>query len=355
MLSELETLMNFHSVTSDQPAVLALLDYVEGKLSLRGLTVERFEHEGRNSLYASTRGQHHARIMLQGHIDVVPGGEPFSQDGDKIYGRGCYDMLFATASFLYIIDDMDEPANYDISILLTGDEEIGGEDGVKALLDERDYSCDVCILPDAGEGLGTMSVAAKGIYDIGVRANGVSHHGSRPWEGDGAASKLVAFLSELSTAFDTSSHENSTYVVSQLKAGSSAYNQGPAEAFAGIDIRYKSTDDFIRIKERLNELCQKFSVDILYEEAGRNYSLDTSLPIVQDFVSFYASHVGKSIEFITSHGSSDARFFDDKGIPVIMLRPNGGNAHGDGEWLSFDSWQGFHQILAEYIHKTARQ
>ena len=224
-----------------------------------------------------------------------------------------------------------------------------------AFLDAGDYTCDVCILPDAGEGLGTMSIAAKGIYDIGVRANGVAHHGSRPWEGDGAASKLVAFLSELGTAFDTASHDDSTYVVSQLKAGNSAYNQAPAEAFAGIDIRYKNTDDFVRIKEILDTLCQKYNVDIIFENAGRNYALDIDLPIVQEFIGFYKSHMGKQIEFITSHGSSDARFFDDKGIPVIMLRPDGGNAHGDGEWLSYSSWQQFHQMLSDYIDKTAAQ
>lgn len=355
MLSELQTLMNFHSVTSDQTAVLSLLNYVEGKLRLKGLTIERFAHQGMNSLYASTRGQHHARIMLQGHIDVVPGGESFHQDGDKIYGRGCYDMLFATASFLHIIDNMDDPSIYDISILLTGDEEVGGEDGVKAFLDTDDYSCDICILPDAGEGLGTMSVAAKGFYDARLRANGVSHHGSRPWEGDGAADKLIAFLTELSSVFDTSSQDNSTCIVSQLQAGNSAYNQGPAEAFAGIDIRYKDADDFIRIQKELNTLRQRYSVDITFEKTGKNYALDTTAPIVQEFIGFYHSHMGKPVEFITSHGSSDARYFDDRHIPVIMFRPDGGNAHGDGEWLSFTSWQKFHQILAEYIHKTARQ
>lgn len=114
MLCELQTLISFGSVTSNQQAVAALLDYVEGTLRLKGLTVERFESNGKNSLYASTRGQHHARVMLQGHIDVVPGGQPFSQEGDKIYGRGCYDMLFATASFLQIVSDLEDPSMYDL-------------------------------------------------------------------------------------------------------------------------------------------------------------------------------------------------------------------------------------------------
>lgn len=354
MLNELQTLINFHPITNDQHSVEKLLDYVEGKLQLKGMVTERIVHEGIHSLYASTNGQKHSKVMLQGHIDVVPGGEDFSMNGDTIYGRGCYDMLFGTASFIQLIESLDDIHQYDISILLTGDEEIGGLNGTKAALDMGGYTCDVCILPDAGDKLGSMSIAAKGLYQLQLRTNGRSHHGSRPWEGDGAAGKLVAMLAELSTAFDTSSHGNSTFVVSQLQAGGTALNQGPAEAFAGFDIRYKDADDFARIRQVIDELLQKYGVDILHEETGRNFALNTETPLVQQFVSLYKSHMGAPIEFTKAHGSSDARYFDDIGIPVIMFRPDGGNAHGDGEWLSYESWRKFHTILEHYVREVAK-
>ena len=354
MLDELQTLINFHPSTNEQHSVATLLGYVEGKLRLEGMETERFIHEGIHSLYASTHGQKHARVMLQGHIDVVPGGEDFSQHGDTIYGRGCYDMLFGAASFISLIENVDDISQYDISILLTGDEEVGGLNGTKAVLDTAGYACDVCILPDAGDALGTMSVAAKGIYQLQLRANGRSHHGSRPWEGDGAANKLLAFLTGLSTAFDPSSRDNSTFVVSQLQAGNTALNQGPAEAFAGIDIRYKDADDFARIRQIISKLLQQYGIDILHEEVGRNFVLNTEAPLVQQFVGVYKSHMGRPIEFTKAHGSSDARYFDDIGIPVIMFRPDGGNAHGDGEWLSYESWQKFHTILEHYVLETSK-
>lgn len=354
MLDELQTLINFHPSTNEQHSVATLLDYVEGKLRLKGMETERFIHEGIHSLYASTHGQKHARVMLQGHIDVVPGGEDFSQHGDTIYGRGCYDMLFGAASFISLIENVNDISQYDISILLTGDEEIGGLNGTKAVLDTAGYTCDVCILPDAGDALGTMSVAAKGIYQLQLRANGRSHHGSRPWEGDGAANKLLSFLAELSTAFDPSSRDNSTFVVSQLQAGNTALNQGPSEAFAGIDIRYKNADDFARIRQIISELLQQYGIDILHEEVGRNFALNTEAPLVQQFVGVYKSHMGRPIEFTKAHGSSDARYFDDIGIPVVMFRPDGGNAHGDGEWLSYESWQKFHTILEHYVLETSK-
>ena len=354
MIDELHTLMNFFPVTSNQQTVATLLDYVEKRLSRRGLQTERIVHQGVHSLYASTRRQKHTRVMLQGHIDVVPGGEAFRQDGDRIYGRGCYDMLFATASFLRLIDNLENPASFDISLLLTGDEEVGGHNGTRAVLDVQQYTCDVCILPDAGEGLGTMSVAAKGLYQPYLKVCGASHHGSRPWEGDGAANKLVALLDEFVKIFDTSDRNNSTLTISQLQAGNEALNQGPAEAFAGVDIRFADTEEFERIQGELSALLKQYDAEVLSEEYSRSYAINTDLPIVQRFIEIYSEAVSDQIKFIKSHGSSDARYFDDKGIPVIMFRPHGGNAHGDGEWLSLASWEKFHQILERYVLETSR-
>ena len=354
MIDELHALMNFFPVSSNQQAVSDLLDHVEMRLHQAGLHIERIEHAGVHSLYASTRGQKHARVMLQSHIDVVPGGETFRQEDDRIYGRGCYDMLFAAASFLQLIDSLDNPAGYDISILLTGDEELGGVNGIKAILDIEQYSADVCILPDAGDKLGALSIAAKGICNLIVQTNGTSHHGSRPWEGDNAARKLVQFLAELEQAFDDSDQFNSTLTISQLQAGNEALNQGPATARAGIDIRHADNAEYERIRAELDRLMTKYDAEIVYEQIGNSYSLDTDAPIVKQFITIYQEEVGIPIEMAKAHGSSDARYFDAKNIPVIMCRPDGGNAHGDGEWLSISSWQIFHTVLERYVITIAK-
>lgn len=354
MVDELHTLMNFFPVSSNQQAVSDLLDHVEMRLHQSGLHIDRIEHGGYHSLYASTRGQKHARVMLQSHIDVVPGGALFSQTDDSIHGRGCYDMLFAVASFLRLIDNLDTPTGYDISLLLTGDEELGGANGVGATLDIEQYSCDVCIMPDAGDRLGAMSVAAKGLFDVRVKANGTSHHGSRPWEGDNAAEKLLAFLGELKALFDTSDNDNSTCIISQLEAGSEALNQGPSEAIAGIDIRYTDQREYDRIRGEFDKLVRRYNVDVLYEQIGRSFSLDTDAAIVKRFIDIYKDEAGEPIELSKAHGSSDARYFDSKGIPVIMYRPDGGNAHSDNEWLSISSWEVFHRILERYVVQTAK-
>lgn len=353
MLDELQKLMNFRPVSSDQTAVGQLLDYIEGHLRAKNIAVTRIEHCGIKSLYASISGQKHARVMLQGHVDTVPGGDVFRRDGDTIYGRGCYDMLFAVASYIFLIDTADDLSRYDISLLLTGDEELGGGNGIGTILDSEGYSCDICIQPDAGDSFGAMSVAAKGIYEIEIVIHGTSHHGSRPWEGDGAAAKLIRFLNEFTATFDMSDHDNSTMVITKLAAGSGALNQAPADAAAGIDIRYKDQPDLERVEAELTALLQKYHGEITFENRGQNFALNTDNEFIKKFIAIYEKAVGKPIECTKSYGSTDGRFFDAKGMPVIMFRPNGGNAHGDGEWLSYASWQQFHAVLEQYINDTA--
>lgn len=355
MIDELRTLMGFYPITADQTAVGHLLDYIEAKLLQKDLYVERLTNNNVHSLYASTTGSRNTKIMLQSHVDVVPGGEDFRQDGDIIYGRGCYDMLFAVASFLTLIGDLDDPKNYDISLLLTGDEETGGFSGTNTILKTGEYGCEICILPDAGDGLGALSVGAKGIYGLKIRIDGAPHHASRPWEGDGAASKAVQFLSELSSSFDSSSRDNSTLVVTQLETPNTSLNQAPGHAYVGIDIRYKDSADFERIQSNLHRLMQKYTAAIVFEDHGRHYTLDAKLPVVKQFIDHYAGEMGRSITKSVSYGSSDARYFDDLHIPVIMFRPDGGNAHGDTEWLSVSSWQKFHAILQKYVISVARK
>ena len=315
MKTYLQTLVDFYSVTDDQKAVLRLLDHVSDHLERAGMKVERLSYDGINSLYASTTGSKHSKVLLQGHVDVVPGKQPFREAEGKLYGRGVFDMLFATASFMQLIDDIGpDLEKYDLAIMLTGDEEHGGMSGVAKILDDG-YTTDVCILPDAGDGFGTLSVGAKGVYHAKIKINGQSHHGSRPWEGDGAAAKLVEFLAQLSLLFDTSDRDNSTLTISMLQAGETL-NQGPSSAVAGIDIRYKNRNDLERITKGLKQLLKEFNGDIEYLHTGSNFQLDTDNPLVRQFIELYQSEIGREVTFMRAHGSSDARFFSEKICPL---------------------------------------
>lgn len=354
----LEELVNIYPVTSNQQSVSKALEYCQGALVSAGFDdVHIIKNNGISSLYASTTGEKHTKLLLQGHIDVVPASEhmrKFTEKDNRFYGRGTYDMLFGTACFLAAVSELrEELPDLDLGIMLTGDEEIGGFDGVKKLVEEG-YSCDICLLPDAGDGIGSLSVAAKGIFSFDIVVSGKSHHGSRPWEGDNAATKLVNLLKELTDEFPLQDRNDATITIAQLNAGH-AMNQGPESATAHLDIRYPNNHQLQKIQKKIDELNKKYDgrIENLLQES--EFKLDENSDIAKAFINLYEEFIGDKITKTKAHGSSDARFFNAKDIPVMMMRPKGFGAHSEEEWIDKDELEKFYELTKKTILKFARR
>jgi len=75
--------------------------------------------------------------VYSAHVDVVAGDESLftlRTSGDKLSGRGAYDMKFAIAAYMQLVDELQGTLNaYDFSIMITTDEEYGGRDHEKDL------------------------------------------------------------------------------------------------------------------------------------------------------------------------------------------------------------------------------
>lgn len=357
ILVHLENLVALCPASDDQEMVQKALRYCASILRSTGSfkEINFYNFNSINSLTAYTRVPNKSKVLLQAHIDVVASSESLVyevRDG-WAYGRGVFDMLFAPACYLaFIEENMNVLHQLDMGIMLTGDEEIGGENGVNALL-LNDHTAEVCILPDAGYGFGDLNVSAKGVYQFDLIANGKAHHGSRPWEGDGACNKLVLMLSELMTSFDHSDKDNSTITIARLNAGD-ADNKGPSTAKARIDIRYKDKVELQLIQSEVERIITKFNSTLDNIHIADDYTLDLDNQNIQNFIALYEKHLGKKVSIIKSPGSSDARHFDAHSIPVIELRPDGFGAHSDDERINIDSLRRFYDLLSEYILETAR-
>ena len=69
--------------------------FVKGWLEARGIEAEHEEVRGLPVLKAEVGPEGGPTVVLHGHLDVVPGrpGQFDPQiDGDRLYGRGAYDM-----------------------------------------------------------------------------------------------------------------------------------------------------------------------------------------------------------------------------------------------------------------------
>jgi succinyl-diaminopimelate desuccinylase len=357
ILEHLGRLVSFYPVSNNQDSVLKALGYCENIMLKAGLDDATIHtYKGVHSLTGSTKSIKKPQVLLQAHIDVVPATEAsrqFIRTKANLSGRGVYDMLFATACYLSFLElNQSGLADLDIGLMISGDEELGGFNGVKYLLDQG-YGCDVCLLPDAGHGFGDINISAKGIFNFDLVCLGKAHHGSRPWEGDGAANKLVLLLHEVMDYFDTSSRENSTITITRLSGGD-ADNKGPTEASAHLDIRYRDKKDFKSISKCIEELSIKYDAELRNISLGDDYKLDTKNAYLKDFIKLYSAHVKSEVTLSKAYGSSDARFFSSMGIPVIMFRPDGTGAHADKETLSLVSLFKFYKLMEEFVLKTAK-
>lgn len=355
LLGILQRLIAFKTVVHDQAAIQECFAYIESLLSECKLSVHRYSSNGYASMVISTTGHKHSKVLLQAHIDVVPGYDHqfvLEQREGKLYGRGTYDMKFAAAAYLELLLTLqDTLPDYDLSVMFTSDEEDDGHNGVEYLLNQG-YSTESCILPDSGADW-NIEASAKGFSTARIVKKGRSAHGSRPWEAENAAESLMELSQAIMAEFPVNNPLGNTVTLTVISAGE-AYNQIPGDAVAVFDIRYTDEDAMKDIAIRLRRLCRKFSADM--ELVGRAAALahDTNHGSFESWQTFTAQVTGTAPNFIHSFGASDARYLVPRGIPTIMTRPRGGGAHSGEEWISEKGLYDFYEILKLFVAENAR-
>lgn len=353
--TELERLMAFRPITGETARIGSLLDYVEGSFKAAGLMIERGVNSGHPYMIAGTRSTKGCEVLLQAHVDVVPASDELfriTSAGGKLYGRGTYDMLFATATYLVLIRELAEKqdlSKYDLGIMLTSDEEIGGIYGVGLL--SKDYDCQVCVLPDAGT-LTEAGIASKGVLQLIVMSRGVAGHSSRPESFQNPIVPLAAFVADIDQLYPNTDITQTTCAITRFNSGQ-ADNQVSGSGKLTLDIRFTPTDDSAQIINQISEAASfhGLSVEVLANEPA--FQTDATHPKFLEFIDTYKQITKKELDLIIEPGSSDARFFALKNIPVIMFRPGGGELHGDKEWIDQADLEKFYTILKAYVTKEA--
>ena len=169
------------------------MDFINGWFGARGLETARYTGAGPRGDLTSLVvrvGEGEPRILLHGHVDVVPGEESQfepREEGDELYGRGVYDMKGALAAMMYAIEDLQKlGCEATVELLVVPDEE--GEHGARTgaeVLISNGHVGDFLITGEPTDfHVGTQ---AKGVLDVRVTLRGKSAHGSQPWLGKNAA------------------------------------------------------------------------------------------------------------------------------------------------------------------------
>ncbi len=361
MVGILKKLISFPTISQHLKENKRAIFWIKEKFKNFPLHFKYFEFSGHPSLLILTKKTKTPTLWLAAHIDVVPGPRNlFSPKikGKKLIGRGAFDMKFAIACYLKLLEDLkNELKNYNFGIMITSDEEIGGFFGTKKIL-EKGFSGKVCFLPDGGQDW-KFERGAKGVLHLKVECFGKSAHGSRPWEGEGANEKLIEFLNKLRKFFPkepckTKDHWHSTLTIGKIEGGK-ATNQVSDFSRAFLDIRSPSS----RLKEKIFEKIERIKKELRGIKIEKiveasPYSVDLNNSYLKLFSKIAKEKFKIKTGFVFSHGSSDARFFVEKKIPTILIRPKGGGHHSEKEWIDIEDLKKFYFVLKEFVFSVSK-
>src|SRR5215218_1782060 len=112
--------------TSTLEGMQTAAGFVKGWLEARDVEVTGTIHNGRPVLAATVGPAEAPTVVLHGHLDVVPGRpEQFTPrvDGDRLYGRGAYDMKGGLAAMMLAVHDVASSQRVRVHFLCVSDEE----------------------------------------------------------------------------------------------------------------------------------------------------------------------------------------------------------------------------------------
>ncbi len=317
-----------------------------------GVRVESHESNGLPSFVALPAGVEKAEVLLVAHTDVVEAPPehfyPTVEDG-RLYGRGAGDMKGQIAVLTELFrQTLTARPDVPIGLMITTDEESGGDDGVRFLVNEMGYRCAQAIIPDSGR-LNEIVVTEKGLLNGRLVARGRSGHSSRPWLSDNAVHRLVRNLERVLAHFEAEAanardHWHATVSANILHTDNRTINLIPDSAEARIDIRFTedvTAEDIARQVTSVLDDRTEFVLDIVAEP------LTTEADPL--FVEVTERVTGKPVKVVKEHGGSDGRYFTRLGIPVLMSRPEVGGLHSNREWIDIASMVSYYRVLEAYI------
>ena len=172
--------------------------------ALDRIAIHAYRKDDIPSLLALPEGVEEPEVLLCGHLDVIdhPDAAVYRShlSDTRIQGPGAGDMKGALAIMMEVFRAIHgESPGASLGLLITADEETGGQAGTRYLFDELGFRCGCVLVPDGGS-LNEISVEEKGVLHLRLSCEGHASHAARPWLGDNPFDYLRAALDRIDRA-----------------------------------------------------------------------------------------------------------------------------------------------------------
>ena len=343
--------------TSKPEEIVAAAGFVKGWLESRDIEVRHHDHNGLPVLVAEvgpppSEADDHPCVVFHGHLDVVP-AEPEQFDphveGDRLIGRGAYDMKGGLAAMMCALKDVERQTAVRVRLVCVPDEESEEiEERSTDAVVSRGLGGDFAI---TGEPTNLhIGVEAKGVLAMLIEVRGRAAHSSTPWLGDNAVLKAIdVFRAIESLPFSRQSSEmfdRPSINLGRIEGGD-ALNKVPDRCRMAVDIRFLPGQDPADIMAQIGRIDEaQITKHFIFPPV--------SVPRTNPYVRALRDAVARAIPdqevmSVGRDGASDAVAFMGAGIPAVEFGPDGAGHHGPEEWVSISSMARYRRSLVSFV------
>ena len=345
-------------------------EFVENKFKEIGLDT----FNKRKNVIGTLGKNENPSLILYGHMDTVPiydgwTKEPFGAEiiDGKIYGRGaCDDKACVTAEIFAIkaLIELGIKLNGKLTVVSAIDEESGGFNGVKFLLDKKYIGGDACLL---GDGRGGYPAAFTGGFALltfqirGKQAHALSFPDIPKYrnEHSGINSilkmvKVLNFLTSLQEEFlkvetkhpNFPGHPSKVTTVNLAKIdGGKKMSSVPDNCMLYCIINTIPEQSIESIKKRILDFVEEsmkndpdLDLKVNFATSFEPFESDTSTKFSTSVQTAVNTVFSEEREFKMFQSANDAHWFNEKGIEVILMGTgtHENNVHAEDEYVSID-------------------
>jgi acetylornithine deacetylase len=269
----------------------ALFDVEDGKSQSSethgdATTVWKSDTRSNVLAFAPDLGEHHPRLVVTSHIDVVPPNIKYAIDEGKvgrktvIKGRGSVDAKASIAAQIIALHELlaaEEIRRRDVLLVFVVGEEVDGK-GMRKFSEDLEYyrpdvKFEAVIFGEPTEG--KLACGHKGHVSCRIHAKGKAGHSGYPWLGKSANEVMVRALGKIVAEDLGSSKEfgNTTVNIGTLEGGV-AGNVISESAEAHLTIRVaegpQSTGSE-KVRKRIAELLKEVDDEALSMDCDNGY------------------------------------------------------------------------------------
>jgi succinyl-diaminopimelate desuccinylase len=302
-------------------------------------------------------------LLLVTHYDIVPPGEgwthnPFklTVENGKAYGRGASDDKGGVVSCFGALAKLkdDESADVNVKLIVTCDEEVGGEGGIEYLTDVVKIRGDAALVIDSGPEF--LSCGASGVIWGRIRVKGKQGHAGYPHKAVNAIDQALKIVSSLQQYKKKLISERTSKLaappdspkkniwrrlsVTMIHAGEKE-NIIPGECDVRFDLRTLPDEDIEKVRvttERFikNEVRRKrVDADFQVIHTMPGYFTSPTHPLIASLKEATKKVAAEQLPIAADLGGNDGTYLAKVKIPVACFGPlrEGTNYHGVDEFV----------------------